>query len=231
MGQILTASTGAVADLDGLSNAVYTYQWLAGESDISGATGSSYTLTQSDQGLTIQVRVTFVDDAGNEVTLTSEATVTVAAAPNREATGKPAISGTPQVGETLTASTSDIADSDGLTNVSYSYQWIAAGSDIDRATGSTYTLTASEQGKTVKVKVSFTDDAGNAESLTSAATGEVQAKPNSPATGAPAISGTLVLGPTAADSRLSETHQGLTVGRRDVAVGLMKWVRVHLNGV
>ena len=69
------------------------------------------------------------------------ATVAVAAAPNREATGQPAISGTPQVGQTLTAGTSGIADEDGLENVSYSYQWIAGGSDIDGATGSSYTLT------------------------------------------------------------------------------------------
>ena len=42
---------------------------------------------------------------------------------NTPATGAPAIGGTPQVGETLTASTSGIADADGLSRVSYSYQW------------------------------------------------------------------------------------------------------------
>ena len=60
-------------------------------------------------------------------------------ASNREATGKPSISGTPQVDQTLTADTVNIDDQDGLTNVSYSYQWIAGGSDIDGATGSSYT--------------------------------------------------------------------------------------------
>ena len=96
---------------------------------------------------------------------------------NNPATGAPAISGTPQVGETLTASTSRIADQDGLTNVSYRYQWIAGGSDIGGATGSTYTLTSSEQGQTVQVRVAFTDDANSAETLTSAATEAVAAKP------------------------------------------------------
>ena len=38
---------------------------------------------------------------------------------NNAATGAPTISGTPQVGETLTADTSAIDDADGLTNVSY----------------------------------------------------------------------------------------------------------------
>ena len=81
--------------------------------------------------------------------------------------------------ETLTAGTSGIADADGLDNVSYSYQWTAGGTDIDGATGSTYTLTSSEEGNTIRVKMSFTDDKGNSESLTSAATGAVAAAPAS----------------------------------------------------
>ena len=97
--------------------------------------------------------------------------------PNSPATGAPAISGTPQVGETLTADTSGIADADGLTKVSYSYQWTAGGSDIDGATGSSHTLTASEQGHTVQVRVTFTDDRNNAEALTSIATAAVAAAP------------------------------------------------------
>ena len=177
VGETLTASTSAIADAEGLTNVSYRYQWVAGGSDIDGATGTSYALTYNEQGQTIQVRVTFTDDRDNEETLTSEATVAVAAAPNREATGKPAIGGTPQVEETLTADTVNIDDEDGLTGVSYSYQWIARGSDIDGATGSSYTLTASQQGQTIQVRVTFTDDADNEETLTSEATAEVTAAP------------------------------------------------------
>ena len=175
--QTLTADTSSITDEDGLTNVSYSYQWIAGGSDIGGATGSTYTLTASEQGQTVQVRVTFTDDADNEETLTSAATVAVTAAPNREATGQPTISGTPQVEETLTADTANIADQDGLTNVSYGYQWIAGGSDIGGATGSTYTLTSSEQGQTVQVRVTFTDDADNEETLTSEATVAVAAAP------------------------------------------------------
>ena len=96
---------------------------------------------------------------------------------NNPATGAPAISGTPQVGEILTASTSGIADSDGLTNASYSWQWIAGGADIDGATGSSYELTGSEQRETIRVRVTFTDDRGNAETITSVATDPVAARP------------------------------------------------------
>ena len=123
VGQTLTAGTSAITDEDGLEKVSYSYQWIAGGSDIDGATGSSYTLTSSEQEQTVQVRVTFADDAGNAESLTSAATGEVEAKPNNPATGLPTISGTPQVGETLTASTSDIADADELTNVSYSYQW------------------------------------------------------------------------------------------------------------
>ena len=175
--QTLTADTSSITDEDGLTNVSYRYQWIAGGSDIAGAAGSTYTLTASEQGKTVQVRVTFTDDADNEETLTSAATVAVTAAPNREATGKPAIGGTPQVEETLTADTANISDQDGLTNVSYAYQWMAGGSDIDRATGSSYTLTASQRGQTVQVRVTFTDDRDNAETLTSIATAEVAAAP------------------------------------------------------
>ena len=196
VGETLTASTSGIADQDGLDNATFSYQWLADDSAITDATGSTYTLVPADKGKTIKVRVSFTDNADNEETLTSAATAAVAAADNHPATGLPTISGTVQVDQTLTADTSGIADEDGLTNVPYSYQWIAGGSDIDGATGSNHTLTTSQQGQTVQVRVSFTDDRNNAETLTSGATATVAAKPNSPATGLPTISGTAQVGET-----------------------------------
>ena len=100
--------------------------------------------------------------------------VTVTLTNNHPATGAPAISGTAQVGQTLTADTSGIADEDGLDNVSYSYQWLSSrDTEIAGATSSTYTPQSSDNGKTIKVQVTFTDDAGNEESLTSAATSAV----------------------------------------------------------
>ena len=113
---------------------------------------------------------------------------------NTAPTGAPTISGTPQAGETLTADTSDIADEDGLDDVSYSYQWIrndnGTESYIVGVESSTYTLDADDVGKTVQVRVTFTDDADNEETLTSVATEAVAAKPNSEATGLPTVTGT-----------------------------------------
>ena len=183
--ETLTVDTSAIADEDGMDDVSYSYQWIAGGTDIDGATGSSYLLTSSEQGQTIQVGVTFTDDAGNAESLTSAATGVVAAKPNSPATGAPTIGGTSQVGETLTALTNGITDEDGLDNVSYSYQWIRnngnADADIEEATDSTYTPPVSDVGKTIKVRVTFTDDADNEETLTSADTDTVAAtKPGVP---------------------------------------------------
>ena len=181
VGETLTANTSGVADVDGLSNVQYEYQWLADDADIAGATGSTYTLTDGEESKAITVQVSFTDDADNEETLTSAATGAVDARPNSPATGAPTITGTAQVGQTLTADTSGIADADGLSNVQYEYQWLADGADIAGATGLTYTLTDSEENKPITVQVSFTDDADNEETLTSAATAAVAgAQPTEP---------------------------------------------------
>ena len=196
VGETLTAETISIADADGLDNAVFSYQWLADDADISGATGKTYALTEADEGKTVKVQVSFTDDAGNEETLTSAATDAVASLPNSPATGAPTITGVVQVGETLTAETTGIADADGLDNAVFSYQWLADDADISVATGKTYALTEADEGKTVKVQVSFTDDAGNEETLTSAATDAVASLPNNPATGVPTITGVVQVGET-----------------------------------
>ena len=109
----------------------------------------------TDAGKTIKVRVSFTDDAGNEETLTSTVTNTVTyqiqqQISNSPATGAPSVTGTAQVGETLTADTSSISDADGLTNVSYQYQWIrnegTSDTEIASATDSTYALTDDGRG-------------------------------------------------------------------------------------
>ena len=104
---------------------------------------------------------------------------------NTPATGAPAITGTAQVGQTLTATVGDIADVDGLpdpflTDANTSFQWIRVATDnsetdISGAMAGAYTLVADDQGTTIKVKVSFTGNNGFAETRTSAATAAVSA--------------------------------------------------------
>ncbi len=303
VGQVLTATTSDIGDTNGITNAVFAYQWLADDAAIEGATASTYTAASADVGKALKVRGTFTDDAGSEESLTSAATAAVTQAltasvhstpashdgqslftfelrfsktpkedlsyvtlrdhalevtggtvanaqrlepgknvrweitvqpsgnddvtvslpvttdcdaqravctsdgrmlsnsvelvipgpssqgssreapqessqENSAATGAPTITGTVQVGETLTAGTLGIADSNGLTSATFAYRWLADDAEISGATGSSYTLTSSEQGKAIKVRVTFTDDAGNAESLTSVATVAVAAAPS-----------------------------------------------------
>ena len=183
VGETLTADTSGIADADGLQNATFSFQWVSSDgttdSDIPGETGATYVIQPGDVSRMIKVRVSFIDDAGNEETTTSAATGAVAAAPptNNEATGAPAISGTVKVGHVLTADITGIADQDGLDNADFDYQWLAEDSPIPGATASAYLLVAADKGRAITVKVSFTDDGDSDESLTSAATAAVTTSP------------------------------------------------------
>ena len=130
VGEELTALTDGIMDDDVLDD-VFTYQWVrvdadgtSNEEDITDETDVTYTLTADDRGTQVKVEVRFVDILGGEETRTSAPTATLAGVPNTAATGAPTITGTAQVGETLTASTTGIADANGLTSPTYTYQWI-----------------------------------------------------------------------------------------------------------
>ena len=176
VGETLTVDTSPIRKTD--ENTTFGYAWIrtdgGTDTTIEGANSSSYTLTDTDEGKNIKVQLGFWTTRSEFLHLISAPTEVVAK-PNSPATGAPTISGTAQVDQTLTADTSGITDADGLTNVSYEYQWIAGGTDIDGATGSSHTLTSSEQGQTIQVRVTFTDDRNNAETLTSIATAAVAA--------------------------------------------------------
>ena len=100
-------------------------------------------------------------------------------AANSPATGGPGIIGSLLAGETLTATTENIEDEDGLTGAVFAYQWIRSDTDIEGAISSTYTMTDDDEGKAIQVRVTFSDDAGNGESLTSYA--RLSAPPPPPA--------------------------------------------------
>ena len=95
---------------------------------------------------------------------------------NDPATGAPSISGAAQVGGTLTAVTTDIADQDGLP-ASFNYQWLRMdGSNhahISGANKATYEQVAADLGKTLEVWVSFTDNGGSTETVMGSAMGTV----------------------------------------------------------
>ena len=176
-------------DPDGLG--ALSYQWKADDTNIAGATSSTYTLTQAEVGKTITVEVSYTDGQGTPETVTSVATAVVANE-NDNPTGAVTISGTATQGETLTAGNT-LADADGLGALSY--QWKADDTNIAGATSSTYTLTQAEVGKTITVEVSYTDGQGTPETVTSVATAVVANENDNP-TGAVTISGTATQGET-----------------------------------
>ena len=178
-----TFPTNTFADTDAGATLTYT----AAQSDDSAlpswlsfdAATRTFSGTPTAAG-TVSVKVT-ASDGTDSVSDTFD--IVVSAAANNAAMGAPTITGTAQVGQTLTAVTTGITDADGLTNVTYTYQWIRANgteADIASANSSTYDLVAADLGKTIKVKVSFTDDTSNTETLTSAATATVTAAPTAP---------------------------------------------------
>ena len=193
-GQTLTADTSTIVDPDGPSNLVFSYQWKRDGSDISSATGSTYTLTQADVGAAISVTVSWTDAGSIVETLTSAATANVANL-NDSPTGSVTITGTVTQGQTLTADTSTIVDPDGPSNLVFSYQWKRDGSDISSATSRTYVLTQADVGKAISVIVSWTDAGSTAETLTSVATASVT-NANDPPTGSVTITGTVTQGQT-----------------------------------
>ena len=195
--ETLTVDTSEISDVDGIDNATFEYQWISNDgktdTDIEAAASSTYIIKPWDLGKYIKVRVSFTDNAGNEETLTSAATTAVEASPNREATGSPRITGMAEVGQRLGivrwGSLINISDGNGRRYAIDSYQWVrndgTADSDIQDATGTSYTLTDADEGKAVKVRVSFTDDGANPETVDSRLTREVAARPTTSDLGAP----------------------------------------------
>ena len=173
VGLTMTADVSAViASADIPDDVAISYQWLADDRVIEGATAQRYTLTDSERGAAIRVWVNLSAANGYaEGPLTSEATGLVAAL-NYPATGRPVIAGQLQAGETLTAETSAIADGNGIAaDVVFSYQWFYSDADgdtpIEGATGRTYAAPDSDDGQTLRVQVGFTDADGFAERILS----------------------------------------------------------------
>jgi hypothetical protein len=79
-GQTLTASNN-LTDVDGIpttGDGAIKYQWKAGGANITGATSSTYTLTQAEVGKAITVTASYTDSLGTAESVTSAASAAVA---------------------------------------------------------------------------------------------------------------------------------------------------------
>jgi len=80
-GQLLTASPGTIADPNGTTTSVFTYQWqvlVAGVwTNIAGATAATFTPTQAQVNQQLRVVATFADDLGSTESIASDPTIVV----------------------------------------------------------------------------------------------------------------------------------------------------------
>ncbi len=161
------------------------YQWLRDGSAIDGATQSTYTADDADVGSRISVYIEFTNSSGEiQNTVSSESEIITAI--NDSPTGAVSVTGGPTENETLLADTSALADADGLG--AFSYQWFRNNTLITGATDASFTLSQTDVGTNIHVQVSYTDQQGFDETLTSTPTAEIT-NINNPVTGDVFISG------------------------------------------
>jgi len=174
-GNTLTAHNGSWAN----APTSFTYQWQrcgadgTGCADITGATNQTYTLTSADADHTVRVQVT-AKNADGQSTASSAPTDVVSSRSAPVNTAKPTISGTPRVGEELTASNGTWTG--GAT--SFTYQWQRCTSsttcaNVDGATARTYGVRSADVGNTLRVAVTAHNASGSTATASSDQTATV----------------------------------------------------------
>lgn len=158
VGQALTTTAGTWA---GFPPPTFTYQWQRGTTNIPGATGATYTLVAADAGQAIRCVVTGTN-SGAAVPANSNATAAVTMPPTNSAV--PMISGSAQVGQTLTANNGVWS---GSPAPSFARQWqtspdgTTGWTNIAGATASTYSPNSDDVDSYVRCSVTATNSAGN----------------------------------------------------------------------
>jgi uncharacterized protein YkwD len=145
VGQVLTAAAPTFSP----AATSLTYQWYRGSTAITGATHSIHTLVAKDLGAPLTVRVTGHRSGYGAMSATSSATAAIGHALTPTVSRTPVISGSVRVGQTLTVDEGAWNPGSG----SVTYQWYRGSKAIARATAATRTLTTSDHGHTMKVRV------------------------------------------------------------------------------
>jgi hypothetical protein len=184
VGQTLTSSTGTWTSA---TTPNYYYRWYYNGAD-TGVTTSTFSINSGYFNTNITCRVTAISVDGASSPSTSNSLLINQAATN---IGQPNISGTQQVGSTLTATSGAWT---GNTPITFAYQWKKNGSDIVGATSTTYVLVAGDAGAstTIQCFVTGTNTYGSSVATSNTLTGIAAAFPVN--TIAPVISGTSRVG-------------------------------------
>ena len=188
--QVLHVDTGLIQDADGIENAVFGHQWYRDGVLVFGETSDAYTLGDEDVDSVITVEVEYTDDRGTVANLMSVATDVVANVDD-DAVGLPLINGVAIEDQWLGVDTSQITDADGLSNVSFSYQWYRDQVVISGGTTDQLLLSDIDVDAQISVSVTFTDDRGMEYTRTTVPIGPVKNLDDS-VTGQPVIVGQAV---------------------------------------
>jgi len=143
VGEILTATTVGWGPID----VQLSYQWYRSGKKITGATAATYTLTKSDKGKKLTVKVTGEHDGYFSVAKTSKSTAKVKS--GILVAARPTIEGAAVVGSPLTANPGVW----GPAGVTLSCQWYRSGKKISKASQPVYTPVKADLGKKITVKV------------------------------------------------------------------------------
>ena len=169
LGQTLTAAAGTWT-----GDPTFAYQWVrcpasGGASDgsdcavIGGASTTAYVVAAGDVGSRLRVRVTG-SNADGSLTVASNATATISGQAGPPNTALPTIVGPTVVGQTLTATPGHVDGHGHHVRVRMVSAAMRAGptcAAIASATQSTYTLTSTDNGKTMRVAVTATNTTGS----------------------------------------------------------------------
>jgi hypothetical protein len=220
-GQLLSSTEGSWQH----APSGYAYKWQrcaadgTGCADISGATAATYRLSTTDVGHAVRAEVSAHNAAGTSAFTASMPTAAVVPVPT-SATA-PVLSGVAAVGRKLSTTTGAWTST-----VTIAYQWLrcAAGgsgcASIPGATAATYRLMTADAGHTLEARVSATNAAGTAASLSNRSAVVIVSRPNP--TKAPHISGHARVG-----KKLSGSHGSWTNSPNRYRY---QWLRCNAHG-
>ena len=177
--------TGAFDDPQGVQEETIVYTWHYGDDEgewtpSANGVGTRFTPGDAEAGWPLRVTATFQDGDGTTESITSSATLPVTNV-NDDPFGLVVDNTSPLPGAKIRAT--GLEDNDGLVNddgeptVVQHHRWqrgqAGTFTDIDGATGQSYTVTDDDRGFLLRVVVTYTDNQGTDESVASPATSMV----------------------------------------------------------
>jgi len=149
-----------IASYTGNGSGTAVWQWLADETVIAGANTSTYIVGSNDLNRTIRARISYSGQSGNVTSAATRAVTGPVSRPNL--TGNVTINNTsPRVGDSITASYTGNGSGTAV------WQWLANDTIINGANSNVYVVTIGDVEKTIRARISYTNQNGN---ITSPAT-------------------------------------------------------------